>query len=461
MPKPPGRRLALLALLVGCGSAPSPARQLVLITVDTLRADHLGCYGSDAGLTPNLDGLARQSALFERAYAPVPLTVPSLAGLLTGRHPSELGVTNNVLRLPERFPTLAERLQARGYRTGAAVGNGVVTARTGLHRGFEIYQTEFPREGRGWPNAPVTDAAIRILSELRSGGDAPFFLWVHYLDPHGPYTPPEPMRRRQLARELARPDGRRRLPVSPGEGGVGAIPLYQYRPPRREVAYYRAGYSAEVELVDREVGRLLAALEERGLLSQSVVVFTADHGESLGEQDYWFAHGERLNEASVRVPLLLRVPGRAASEQAGIAGLVDLVPTLGRLLDFDVEDAGPGVDLLVPRPAGAPRTLELMSFWAPPLIARLGVVSDGWKLVRYPGAAGPEQRLYRLPDEESDVSGAHPAVARALGARIDGFFGAFASSAREGPGDAGLSSAEREALRSLGYEAPDAARRVD
>jgi arylsulfatase len=409
--------VALCAAACGCGGLP----HLILISVDTLRADHLGAYGDSRGLTPRLDALAAESVRFERAYAPAPLTLPSLAGLLTGRHPEELGVRDNVTALPRGARHLAQRLRERGFRTGAVVGNGILREYTGIATGFERYELDFSLDWRpGDPDRSLltTDEALRVAAALGEDPAAPFFLWVHYLDPHGPYDPPAPLRERHLEGERARPDGRRRLEVSGDSRGVGAIPRYQYHEPHREVAWYRAGYAAEIQVVDAEIGRLLDVLEERGLMERAVVVFTADHGESLGEGDYWFAHGERLSDGSVRVPLLIRVPGRPPEVRPEPVSLLDVAPTLAALAGAAWEP-GAGVDLLADGGAPAGRSLLLATGRAASGEPAVALVSRDWKLVRRSAPGDRAESLYRLPDETRDLRAERSDVAGELGAALD------------------------------------------
>ena len=309
---------ALLAI-AACspGEVPeSGPRLLLLLTVDTLRADHLGAYGSERSLTPNLDALAAESLVFDIAYAPAPFTVPSLVALHTGRYPQELGLQINLSKLPSDVETLAEILRERGWKTAAVVSNVVLRARSDLARGFEIYddtmlQTEAVRR---WPEriaASTTDAALRIVELWRNDPEAsgqPLLLWVHFQDPHGPYTPPDGWRERftDLERRLG---GTRRLPEVASSHGEGGIPHYQRIGEADEVAFYHAGYDAEIAYMDQEVGRLLDRLRDQSLLSS--VVFAADHGEAMGEHDFWFAHGHHLTDEAVRVPLFLHMPGLA------------------------------------------------------------------------------------------------------------------------------------------------------
>jgi arylsulfatase len=453
-----GSLLVLAAALLACG--PPPPRVLLLVTVDTLRADELGAYGSTRGLTPNLDALARDSVVFERAYAAAPLTLPSISALLTGRHPEELGLRNNESTLPSSVPTLATELAGRGWQTGAVIGNFVLRRASGLARGFDVFDDDLPqREAvRRWPEriGPLTtQAALRMLQDCDVSRRARCFLWVHYQDPHGPYDPPAERRAALLPLELRAPDGHRELPVGGDSSGIGAIPAYQFLHGRRDLAYYRAGYRAEIRTVDEEVGRLLAGVDARGLRAHAVVVFAADHGESLGENDVWFAHGGRLDDAQVRVPLMLRQPGRAAARRNDPVSLADLYPTLLKLLeDVPVDGAAPGRDLLA-RDAAATPSRPYFSTLGATAVQRHGVVADGHKLIVVAGGAPHQERLHRLGNDAADVSASAPEVAarlrRELAARRLRLQGGVEAVPQA------LSEADRESLRALGYLEEDAA----
>ncbi len=311
--------LLLVLLLGGCARDVTPPRHVFLLTVDTLRADHLGSYGNALGLTPNLDRLAQRAERFTRAYATAPFTLPSIASLLSGRYPKELGIVANIGNLPPEFPTLAKRLGQKGFTSGAVVSSFVLRSYTGLNAGFTVYDERFPQREkvRGAPEriaGPTTDAAIETLDRLLEDDEEHIFLWVHYQDPHGPYTPPEGFRERYLPQESASQGGELRLQLS--ARGIGGIPNYQHLRGRRDVAFYRAGYDGEVSYMDREVGRLLQAIAERGLEREAMIIFTSDHGEGLGEGGYWFAHGEYLRDPSMRVPLLIHTPGRSPRKRA-------------------------------------------------------------------------------------------------------------------------------------------------
>jgi arylsulfatase len=459
-----GAILAFLLLLplAGCRDRSVEPRLLLLVSVDTLRADRLGAYGSDLGLTPNLDRLASESQLFERAYAPTSFTLPSVSSLLTGRYPEEIGILGNRSALSPSVPTLASALRERGWRSAAVVSNLVLRKKAGLAAGFDIYDDALPdvEAMRKWPERTArdtSDAAIAILDGFSSEGDERLFLWVHYQDPHGPYTPPEGLRELSLAAERERPDGRRRLPEATGRGGRGRIPTYQVVDGRREVAFYRAGYDAEVRYLDSEVGRLLRELDDRDLEGAALVAFTADHGESLGEHDYWFAHGDRLDDPLVRVPLMLRVPGLRSSRRSDVAGLVDLFPTLlHRLENLPPDPDGRGRDLLATG-AAATASVPYLATLRAGAATRFGIVADDHKLVLTKQDGGWHSELFRLGLEDQNLMHTEPERARRLRERLNDLRAHLGRGRGETRQE--LSDSERRNLRALGYieepETPD------
>lgn len=265
---------------------------VLLVSVDTLRADHLGCYGSALGATPRLDRLAAAGIRFADVSSPVPLTRPAHASLLTGLYPFEHGVQDNLLHaLPEAVPTLATRFRAAGYRTAAFVGSLIVARESGLARDFETFSD----------GAPAERKAVELLAERRAEAvsaealeflgkvEPPFFLWVHFYDPHAPYDAPAPYRDR-----------------FPGNA-----------------------YAGEVAYVDAALGRLEDALAARGIAGSTLLVVTADHGEGLGDHGEQ-EHGVFVYQESLAVPLLLSQPGvlAAGSVVSEPVRLIDVAPTL-------------------------------------------------------------------------------------------------------------------------------------
>ncbi len=338
--------LGLLALLPLAGCRREAPPSLLLVTIDTLRADHLPTYGYPRPTAPSLDALARRGVHFTSAMAAVPETGPSCATLLTGRWPTELSVRGNGRPLPPGAPTLAEILSGAGYRTAAFVsGYPLIRRLSGLDRGFGHYDDTLPDPRGGAANvqrsaARTTDA---VLAWLRGAGEGPFFIWLHYYDVHGDYDPGLPYD--SLFRDG--PPG----PYLPLE----RIPAYQRRGASTDAADYIARYDGEIRRVDDQIQRLLEDLGGRGLLARTVVAVTSDHGESLTEHGYFFDHGNELYAPSLHVPLILAGPGIPATGAAldGVARLPDLFPTLLELLGQTAPSPLPSRSL-VPALGGAP-----------------------------------------------------------------------------------------------------------
>jgi len=423
---------ALAAAIPGASAppppvAPAPPPNLLLVTLDTVRADRLGCYGSKAAGTPVLDRLAREGALVERAVAVAPLTLPAHASILTGLYPPSHGVRDNSdFALPGSATTLAEQMAARGYRTAAVVGAAVLSRSQGLDQGFERYDepAAAPGSAAGGPTpafrpilerraAEVTDRALASLEVLAPG---PFFLWVHYFDPHAAYEPPEPFRTRFAGRP----------------------------------------YDGEVAYTDAEVGRLLAALEAKGIASRTLTAVVADHGEGLGEHGE-STHGVFLYETTLRVPLLLRMPGRIAAGTRfdGPVSQVDLAPTLLELLGLPPLPGAQGTSFAaaLTRPPEDPvparglysETLypERAYGWSP-----LFALTEGnLKLIE-----APRPELYDLaadPGERRNLAAARSEELARRRARLAATSAAFSSADGEAlrPADA----ERREQLAALGY----------
>jgi arylsulfatase A-like enzyme len=440
--------LAWLGL--GCGAPPPPFA--LLLTVDTLRFDSLAAYGNPLELAPTLDALARESVVFEYCYAPASFTLPSITALLTSRDPQTVGVTSNRAVLPRNVPTLAGSLRRAGWRTAAVVSNDMLREEAGLHVGFDRYdaqmlETEAVR-GLAERTAPgTTRAALALVDELLDADErVPIFLWVHYQDAHGPYTPPEAYRERYL--EDLRVRRQARLEVGRSDRGLGKIPHYQYIEGHDSVAWYLAGYFGEVRFLDDHVRELFQGLRERGLWEHAAIVFAADHGEGLGELGYWFAHGEYLSDPLVRVPCFLRLPGLPPQRRRGPASLLDLAPTLLSYLGLEAPEGASGVDLLDERVRPRERPIALATL-EDSSVPRTGLVWRGWKYLTGPEWGGGREGLFRLGAEGRNHAQRNPRVLEAMRAEL--------RAARERLGPAvppirqRLGERERRRLRSLGY----------
>lgn len=338
---------ALLGLGGSCGGPAADGRPVVVVvTLDTTRADHLGCYGAPVeGISPRLDGLASEGVRFDAAYAQAAVTPVSHASIFTGLYPYNHGLRvmhgTQQNRLDPAQVTLAEILAEVGYETGAFVSAFPVTEYFGFDQGFDEFDADFDTStGRVGARGVVnTGAAQRTAGETTDRAlswmerqDGPFFLWLHYFDPHDETV------------------------VPPRED----LPGFRMEGPERE--WRRQLYDLEITYMDRELGRVFDALRERGLWEDAVVVVTADHGEGLGDHDWW-THGV-LYQEQVRVPLLLRAAGLPAGGEVGATvRTIDIVPTVAELIGLGEGDLPPvdGVSL-VPLARGEVEGLDLSAY---------------------------------------------------------------------------------------------------
>ena len=408
----------LVALLAGCGR-PGPARHLLLITLDTVRADRLSCYGYDQPTTPALDRLAAGGARFESAIAPAPLTLPAHCSLLTGNYPTRHGVRiNEGFVLAPQNQTLAESLRARGFETGAVIGAFVLARPFGLAQGFDHYDDEVSaapgKEGNPFrAERNAGEVAERAIAWLRRHAAAPrLFLWAHFYDPHAAYQPPAEYRVR-----------------------FGA-------------------YEGEIATMDAGIGRLLAALRELDLESSTLVAVVGDHGESRGEHDER-THGLFIYDSTVRVPLILSGPGvpRGRVVTAQVPTL-DLGPTVLELLGLPAELGADGRSL-VPRLSGA-RAADRIAYSEShygSILCNWGTLEslrDGrWKYIR-----APRPELYDLqrdPAERRNRIRAEPARAERMSQTLERVRAAAGEPELLAAAVADVGSEAAARLRSLGY----------
>ncbi len=345
-----------LAAACGGGASPDPDRNLLLISVDTWRGDHL--FGSRGGveLTPELSRFAGGALTFDEASSAGNATSAGVTGLLTGLLPRRAGVVRNADRLQEAVPTLATRLREQGFETAAFVANPVLASEHGFAQGFERYEllSRTRRQTKGRAEA-LSRAALSWLEDRDPSRR--FFLWLHYMDPHGPYEPPAPWD------GMFRPEAfeeRGPVPLLPrgNQSGYGGIPHYQQvapagEQPSRDARDYEARYAAEVRSVDAAVGELLADMASRGWLDDTITILTSDHGEALSDDHgYWFSHGHGLTRDQLHVPLLVRCtrcqPGTRVDRPVST---VDVVPTVLELLGLEVPEGLDGHSLLEDRPS--------------------------------------------------------------------------------------------------------------
>ena len=424
-------------------AAPHHPPNVILITLDTMRADHMGFLGSQRGLTPNLDALARQSVVFTHAYSQVPLTTASHATILTGTYPQFHQVNDFGVPLAEDVPYAPSVFRSRGYHTAAFVGSLVLDPNTrsapGFERGFDTYDAGFHRRRLGETRyqaierrgGEVVSHSLAWLSQHPKG---PFFIWVHLYDAHDPYDPPEPYKSR----------------------------------------YASAPYDGEIAYADSAVGKLLSQLRVRGLYDGALIAVMADHGEALGDHGET-THGIFLYDETIRVPLLFKLPGaRSAGKRIDSrAGLVDVLPTILQVAGVAVPHDVQGESLLTmftpatlkPAPVAQAGTSK-----APDAVPDRPAYAEsdyphrtfGWSSMRalrtgkYLFIEAPHKELYDQsadPKAEHNLSAASVAVTNTLASQLDAFR-QKTSTAKEAP-KVSVDPELQERLNALGYVASD------
>lgn len=379
---------------------------LLLIVIDTCRSDHLGCYGYPFETTPHIDSMAKSGVLFTRVICQTPVTLPSHCSIMTSLYPQKHGVRDNgSFCLDDSFTTLAEVLQQNGYNTGTVVSSFVLDSRFGLEQGFDFYQDKFKKPGSSrlingkWLGHKigifertadeVTLEALRWLEEIKK---RKFFLWMHYYDPHQPYTPP----------------------------------------PRFKDKFRQNLYDGEVAFVDECLSYVFAYLKKTGLDKNTLVVITSDHGESLGEHNYR-GHPGILYEQVILIPWIINHPqkdykGKVISQQVES---IDIMPTILHFLNI-LSPAGiqgeSRLDLIEgekkpARPASYSETLFPMLREGKPEL--YSVRTNNWKLINQVRAEGEQENyLYDMvndPEELIDLASRHPALVKELFEKLTEF----------------------------------------
>ncbi|MGH9868231.1 MAG: sulfatase-like hydrolase/transferase [Candidatus Polarisedimenticolia bacterium] len=412
--------VALALIAWGCGGPAKPPARVVLVTIDTLRADRVGAFGATRKITPTLDALAAEGTVFESASATIPLTGPAHAGILTGRYPLATGFRNNgTAILPPEETLISETLRAGGFSTAAVVSCLVLSSHFGFSQGFDLYYDEdiTSQIGRGlWFEERKADKTVdRTLRWVESEKEHPFFLWMHLFDPHHPYDPP--------GADL-------NSPVEPR-------------------------YDDEIAFADKHLGRFFDALKAMDLWDDTLVIVSGDHGESLGDHEEAY-HGIFTYESTMHIPFIVRLPGAPRGRRvADQVSLVDIAPTILQALGKPVPPEMQGVSLVdaVRGQGRVPaRTAYLESIY--------GATSYGWAELRsvrnerwkYIDLPTPE--LYDLradPKEEKNLALTDPARAAELRAELGRVQSDLAASQRGESSASSLDDEMRERLLSLGY----------
>ena len=454
----------LLSTLAAACSRPARTPNIVLVVIDTARADHFSSYGYPRPTTPHLDAFAREAIRFERAYSVSCWTVPAHASMFTGLYPATHWAGQTNVWLDDRFTTIAELLRARGYATADFSGNPWVSPTTNLVHGFDVVQTMTAR-----PDLTPTGAKPHPTNKLiadwlgRRPNDRPFFLFVNYLEPHAPYQPPKQFEARFLPAGLS--DAERAAALVPWTewylGRAGLTPA--------AAAARTALYDGEIAYADEIVSELLDELRRAGAYDDSLIIVASDHGENLGEHGQ-LTHVFALYESTARVPLLVRLPGgaRGGSVRTDPVQLVDVFSTIASFAGIPIDDPEVvGRDLFgPPSPPDRPiltefdyplHTLERFTpeertsaALAPIRRSLRALIVGHIKLIA--GSDG-KRELYDIasdPSESRNLLDEHPAEAASLEAQADQIAARFAGP-RPSPHTAPLDATTAERLRELGY----------
>jgi arylsulfatase A-like enzyme len=472
MARPLARGLAVAAVVVGaagCGrelrptppAGPGP-RHVVVVSLDTTRADHFGLYGSRAVRTPRLDALAAESIVLDDLMTVVPTTLASHVSLFTGNYPHAHGVPRNGFLVDERNEMLPEILRERGFTTAGFAASFALESRFNFAQGFDHYDETFERlagtEGRLQNERPAGSVTLAVVEWLETVGvPERLFLFVHYFDPHAPYEPPPPYDTRYD------PRGREGLPEWKSFRPEGLAQVEPTEDARRMALQY----AGEIGYLDEQVGVMLDALRGRGVLDEALLLVTSDHGETFWEHPGSFDHGWSTYETTMRAVGLLRLPGarHGGARIAGVAATIDLTPTLLALLGIPAPAGIDGEAIpLDPPPARLDRVrygqatkpwreVETDPRWTNMLKERC--VREGrYKLIQVPYAGREE--LYDVeadPAEQTDLLAAGRAEARAVADRLRPRLEAWAASARPLPSrfEPSQRAETLERLRALGY----------
>jgi arylsulfatase A-like enzyme len=432
------------------------APNVLLVTIETLRADHVGALGYTRNVTPNLDRLARQGALFRNVVAQAPFTLPSVSSLMTGVTPPRHGVRNHPASLDDGIVTLAERFRDEGYRTAAMTRHTWLRRKSGLDQGFDEYHNN--KFSAGLDARSLSLAAVDWIESHRTSSDAPFFLWLHFLDPHLPYTPNYPYSAlfheehesdSQVAHLRSMVDLPREdflpTPYADMAGGPHydlVLPHYADNEILLDLAFWRRSrgsiffgktryteshvqemrdlYDGAILYADDNLGRILDALEESGLDASTVVAVASDHGEAFGEHELFFTHDFTLYDEVLRVPMVVRHPGvvpeRTVVDQQ--VRLMDLGPTLLELAGLESSSDLEAVSLVPVLTGGSIPFLSAFAESAPeramfPENDRVFfpgnrgkwrmVRTERWKLIRIPHPDGDRFELYDLVSDPGET----------------------------------------------------------
>ena len=414
---------------------------LVLISIDTTRADHLSGYGYPRLTTPNIDRLAREGILFSNAFSQAPWTLPSMASMHTGLYPSEHGATDSDLKISDRLGTLAEYMRDGYYKTIAVVSHTFVNRMYGFSQGFDVFDQDYVLEHDELTSALITDRAIEYIREY---SDQPFFIWLHYFDPHNSYV------RHPKYGYASGYDGE-----LPSTLDIGYLRRNRDELSDADVQYVRDVYDEEISFTDEHIGLLLNFLEEIGLEERTAVIVTADHGEAFMERGK-IGHGGLVYQELVRVPLILKIPSHPASSGVIVSSNAEVRSIARTALEICQIDNNPFegyslLDLVADQPADSYALIEGNDINEP--IERQAIVLGKLKLIR--NVVTGRSELYDLVNDPAESENIYAQIRQSDDQLIQMLELKLSAGLPEQTGGRtqrlGLTSEEIERLRSLGY----------
>lgn len=426
--------IAVAVVVLSCrdSSPPAEIRNVLLISIDTCRADHLGCYGYPLDTTPNIDAIAGEAAVFENAISPFPYTLPAHCSMLTGTiGPYHKVLDNSDYELADDDVTLAELLKGKGFSTAAFVSSFILDSRFGLAQGFDVYDDDFENQinTTGISQRGGDEVTRHGIEWIEDHKDERSFVFLHYYDAHFTYDPPEPFASK-----------------------FKNVPPPAYVPTTFEQALFD-GYAGEIAYVDHCIGQVVGKLKELGLYDSTLIVITSDHGEMLGQHGEGF-HGYFIYQPAVRVPLIIKMPYASGSRRiAGTVGLVDIVPTVCSLLDIDLSTPVQGRDLS-PFLDGGGAGVEGRSLFCQSLEptkynanSLMGVVTDRYKYIHT-----TRRELYDLVEDPGELNNLASVQPERLAEMEQQLTRILEQSSRDTvQSGAGMDVQTRKRIESLGY----------
>ena len=431
-------------ILWGCSgsSASSKKPNIIILSIDTLRADHLHCYGYPHNTSPNIDGFAEENVLFEFAYTPIPKTSAAFCSMMTGLHPFIHKCLPNRGTIRADLTTLAEALKGNGYQTTAVVDNANLAKSYQFNQGFDEYVEVWNKTEIKAESTPYITR--KTLEFLESPPGKPFFFWANYIEPHTPYIPP-------AAYVKPMPPGRDIRTVKPGMIAGNNVVIRSSN--RHDEGYHTSLYDGAVRYVDSEIGRILTAFKASPLSKNTILIITADHGEDLGEHNFFFNHGPLTFNAASRVPMIIHWPGKPARRVRRTVSIMDVTPTILQSLEINPpEYPMQGKNLFTHR---TQRNLILFG-----MLGTHGVVSGHYhyvqvhkKLQRQLGL-DPAYIFHILKDpyERENRIEEFRNLANTLSKRYKAYFGQHGYLKRKGnTTEPKLTEKEKKSLKTLGY----------